>query len=201
MRSEIFNRIRAATAALPAKAPQPEYDPALTRALPRLEGASLPEVFRRNLEAVNGKHMESAPELAAWLKENGHFRGYCDPALWDVVGAALAAAGLEVASEYDRERYDDYQFGVTRACGGIAETGTLILDDATTSHRLAALSPWVHVAVLDPANLLHTLADGLAALGDRPNVIWCTGPSKTADVEGILIEGVHGPGQQIALMV
>jgi len=32
-------------------------------------------------------------------------------------------------------------------------------------------------------------------------VIWCTGPSKTADVEGILIEGVHGPGQQIALVV
>jgi L-lactate utilization protein LutC len=34
-----------------------------------------------------------------------------------------------------------------------------------------------------------------------PNIIWCTGPSKTADVEGILIEGVHGPGEQIALLV
>ena len=44
-------------------------------------------------------------------------------------------------------------------------------------------------------------AQAVAALGSDPNVIWCTGPSKTADVEGILIEGVHGPGAQIALIV
>ena len=36
---------------------------------------------------------------------------------------------------------------------------------------------------------------------DAPNTIWCTGPSKTADVEGILIEGVHGPGEQVALLI
>lgn len=42
--------------------------------------------------------------------------------------------------------------------------------------------------------------DAIAALGDDPNVIFCTGPSKTADVEGILIEGVHGPGEQVALI-
>ena len=38
-------------------------------------------------------------------------------------------------------------------------------------------------------------------LGNDPNTIWVTGPSKTADVEGILIEGVHGPGAQIALLL
>ena len=45
------------------------------------------------------------------------------------------------------------------------------------------------------------ISQAVAALGDDPNVIWCTGPSKTADVEGILIEGVHGPGEQLALIV
>ena len=45
------------------------------------------------------------------------------------------------------------------------------------------------------------MATAIAALGDDPNVIFCTGPSKTADVEGILIEGVHGPGEQVALIV
>jgi len=41
----------------------------------------------------------------------------------------------------------------------------------------------------------------VTSLGTDPNVIWVTGPSKTADVEGILIEGVHGPGEQIAWLV
>ena len=56
----------------------------------------------------------------------------------------------------------------------------------------AASTPWF-------AN--PTDGDASNALGDSPNIIWCTGPSKTADVEGILIEGVHGPGEQIALLV
>ena len=66
---------------------------------------------------------------------------------------------------------------------------------------LAALAPWVHVAVVPRRSIHVDLPEAVAALGDDPNIIWCTGPSKTADVEGILIEGVHGPGVQIALLV
>src|SRR6185369_15589111 len=80
---------------------------------------------------------------------------------------------------------DDYQFGVTRAAGAIAETGSLILTEATTARRLAALAPWIHIAVLDPERIHEHVGEAIAALGDDPNVIWCTGPSKTADVEGI----------------
>jgi L-lactate dehydrogenase complex protein LldG len=70
-----------------------------------------------------------------------------------------------------------------------------------TSRRLAALAPWVHVAVVERSTIFSDLPAAVAALGTDPNVIWCTGPSKTADVEGILIEGVHGPGAQIALVL
>src|SRR5690606_29512613 len=116
------------------------------------------------------------------------------------VGSRLATAGLTVETDYDRDRFEDYQFGITRASGAIAESGTLILDDEKTSHRLAALSPWVHVAVVNRDDIHRTIPDAIAAFGDSPNIVWCTGPSKTADVEGILIEGVHGPGEQIALL-
>jgi L-lactate dehydrogenase complex protein LldG len=201
MRADIFAKLHAVTGAVKVKAPLPDYDPALTHALPRLEGGDLLAIFRRNLHAVNGKAMDSTDELARFLTTTGHLRGYCDPVLMERVGHALAAAGLIVACDYDRSRYDDYQFGITRASGAIAESGTLILDDETTSRRLAALTPWVHVAVLERHTIHRTIADALAALGDRANVIWCTGPSKTADVEGILIEGVHGPGEQIALLL
>ena len=200
-RTAIFAKIEAATAALQTKAPLPDYDVTLTHSLPKLAGTDLWEIFRRNFQAVNGRPMESVAQLIEFLQTTGQLHGYCDPALFDLIGSQLAAAGLTVETAYDRTRYDDYQFGITRASGAIAESGTLILDDERTSRRLAALPPWVHVAVLVRPEIHRTISDALAALGDSPNIIWCTGPSKTADVEGILIEGVHGPGEQIALVV
>jgi L-lactate dehydrogenase complex protein LldG len=200
-RAAIFSKIETATAALKTKAAYPEYDLSLVHSAPKLAGTDLWEIFSRNFSAVNGKPMNSISELADFLKSNQQLHGYCDPALYDRIGSPLAAAGLTVETEYDRSRYEDYQFGVTRASGAIAESGSVILDDNRTSHRLAALSPWVHVAVVERAEILRTIPDAIAAFGDSPNIIWATGPSKTADVEGILIEGVHGPGEQIALLL
>jgi len=200
-RATIFASIEAATAAIQTKAPLPDYDVTITHALPKLEGSDLWQIFRRNFTAVNGKTMESIAEMMDFLKTNGYTRGYCDPALFGIIGTQLIASGFGLSTDFDRSRYDDYQFGITRATGAIAESGTLILDDERTSRRLAALAPWVHVAVLQRPEIHRTISDALAALGDNPNIIWCTGPSKTADVEGILIEGVHGPGEQIALLL
>jgi L-lactate dehydrogenase complex protein LldG len=200
-RTTIFRKIQSATGTLKEKTSLPEYDVAVTHSAPKLEGNDLWEIFCRNFMAVHGRPMSSVEELAAFLQSTGQLHGYCDPALFDAVGAKLTAAGLAVETTYDRTRYDDYQFGITRATGAIAESGTLIIDDDRTSHRLAALSPWVHVAVLERGEIHRAISDAIAALGDSPNIIWCTGPSKTADVEGILIEGVHGPGEQIALLV
>lgn len=201
MRDTIFSKIKSATSDLKNKAPLPEYDITITHSQPKLEGSDLWEIFCRNFAAVHGRAMSSVADLAGFLKSTNQLHGYCDPALMEAVGSKLAAAGLTVETSYDRARYDDYQFGITRASGAIAESGTVILDDDRTSHRLAALSPWVHVAVLEKQEIHRTISDAIAALGDSPNIIWCTGPSKTADVEGILIEGVHGPGEQIALMI
>jgi L-lactate dehydrogenase complex protein LldG len=125
--------------------------------------------------------------------------GYCDPVLWPGL-APHFGADFTVETEFDRTRIDDYAFGITRAAGGVAETGTIILTDASTSRRLGALTPWVHIAVLNRSEIFADLSQAVAALGDDPNVIWCTGSSSTADVEGILIRGVHGPGVQIALV-
>ena len=201
MRESIFAKIESANAALESKAAYPKYDLSLVHSLPKLEGSDLWEIFSRNFSAVNGKPMASVDELIEFLKLTGQLHGYCDPALFDAVGRPLAAAGLTMETEYHRDRYDDYQFGITRASGAIAESGSVIIDDTRTSHRLAALSPWVHVAVLERGEIHRSIPDAIAAFGDSPNIIWCTGPSKTADVEGILIEGVHGPGEQIALLL
>ena len=197
-RETILGKVKAALAPLPQRAAMPEYDSAIELARERQDAGDPRAEFASRLRAVNGELAESPAALAASLLARGWTHGYCDPVLWPSLAPHFGAA-FTVEQAFDRSRVDDYQFGITRAAGAIAETGTIILNDATTSSRLAALAPWAHVAVIPAAALYADLLQAVAALGADPNVIWCTGPSKTADVEGILIEGVHGPGAQIAL--
>lgn len=198
-RESILSRVRGALAPLHERAPLPQYDSEIAVLRKLVAGRDLVELFAERIRRVNGLALTSAGALAEFLRQNKWMRGYCDPVVWPKLESAFA--GFTVETEFDRARVDDYTFGITRAAGAIAESGSIILNDGVTSRRLAALAPWVHVAVIDRATIHPDLPTAVAALGDDPNVVWVTGPSKTADVEGILIEGVHGPGQQIGLVL
>ncbi|MGC4094012.1 MAG: LUD domain-containing protein [Polyangiaceae bacterium] len=199
-RELIFARIRQALSALPQRTALPAFETELL--LSRHAKSPLPriELFRQRLERVNGRVFRDVAGLAEFLRERKALRGYVDPTLLGLVAPALRSP-FQLYTDYQRARVDDYDFGLTRAAGGIAETGSLVLNDAVTSRRLGALTPWIHVALLYESELYLHLPEAVAALGDDPNVVFCTGPSKTADVEGILIEGVHGPGEQVALLL
>ena len=199
-REQILGRVREALAPLQRRAPLPEWDATLAVRRGTREAGDLWTLFAERLKAVNGTPLTAPADLVALLDAGGWRHGYCDPALAPGLRGAFPA-GFILETEFDRRRIDDYQFGITAATGAIAETGTLILSDAGTSCRLGALAPWVHVAVLRRGQIFRDLPAAIAALPADPNVIWVTGPSKTADVEGILIEGVHGPGRQVALLV
>lgn len=199
-REAIFSRVRGALAPLHQRAPLPQYDSEIAVMRGLIAGRDGGEVFAERIQKVGGRAFTDPAALVAHLRAAGWLRGYCDPVLWPRLSAHFGADFI-VETEFDRKRVDDYAFGITRAAGAIAETGTIILNDATTSRRLGALAPWVHVAVVERSTIVEDLPAAVATLGADRNVIWCTGPSKTADVEGILIEGVHGPGAQIALVV
>ncbi len=199
-RESILSRVRGALAPLHKRTALPQYDSELAVMRKLVAGRDLAELFAERIKRVNGIALTSPAALVEHLRQNKALHGYCDPALWGKLAPAFGP-DFKVETEFDRARIDDYAFGITRAAGAIAESGTIILADTTTSRRLAALAPWVHVAVIERATIHPDLPSAVGAFGAEPNIIWVTGPSKTADVEGILIEGVHGPGQQIGLIV
>ena len=199
-RDSIFSKLRASLESVGEKTLLPDFDDSALVSKVRTTGTPR-EAFERNLTAAHGRVMDAPGDLIDFLKIEGLDLGYCDPSLMETIGNTLVSAGLELRTTFERANYEDYRFGITRATGGIAETGSLILDDTVTSDRMAALSPWVHIAVLSESDIHRTLPDAVSNLGPSRNIIWVTGPSKTADVEGILIEGVHGPGEQIAFIV
>ncbi len=160
-------------------------------------GLDLTDRFVAALEDAHGIPLRSVDDLANLLRGNGAAEGYVDP---DLLPLLAGLVGFRLHSDWDPSDPDRYAFGITRATLAIAESGTIVLTDTDTSARLGALAPWTHVAVLDPATIVPSIPDALARLGNDPNIIWVTGPSKTADVEGILIEGVHGPATQAVLI-
>lgn len=198
-REAVMGRVRKALAALPERAAMPEWDMDLSVVHKIVDGRDLLELLTERVKMTNATVVTDAAEIVRRLKEGGWRRGYCDPALLAQV-APFFGPEFSLSTEFDRTRVDDYDFGITRAAGAIAETGSIILNDRTTSRRLGALAPWVHIAVLSRGQILRTVGEAVLAMGDDPNVIWVTGPSKTSDIEGILIEGVHGPGIQYALV-
>ena len=199
-RDQILSRVQAALSPLPKRAPLPDWDHELVQMRTGQGTADRWEIFARRLSTVNGTPLTTMTELVSLLERKPCQRGYCDPALWPQLQSYFPSS-VHVETCFDRTRVDDYEFGITAAIGAIAETGTLILTDRGTSSRLGALAPWIHIAVLRQEQIHPDIPAALAALPDDPNVIWVTGPSKTADVEGILIEGVHGPGVQAALLI
>jgi L-lactate dehydrogenase complex protein LldG len=183
-----------------ANASYPDYTPDVARSAARLGYAQPLENFRANFEAAHGKFFSAISDFKQFLLAENGAVGYCDPALCDQFRLVLSPE-IKIVDTFDRSNPDICAFGITRAVGAIAESGTVILNDAMTSNRLGALAPWIHLAVVPKDSLHITISDAIATLGDDPNVVWVTGPSKTADIEGILVEGVHGPGIQACLFL
>lgn len=126
------------------------------------------------------------------------------------VGPLLAELNVQTVDHGDLARLDRAaqratamaaDLGITSANWAIAETGTLVLRAQPGQERLASLLPPLHVAIVEPAQLVPDLYDVFrhlesAGLDNLPsNLTLVTGPSKTGDIELQLTTGVHGPGQ------
>ena len=84
------------------------------------------------------------------------------------------------------------EVGFTLAEKAIAESGSLLLSAEKGRRRMASLAPEIHVCLVPRNSIMKTLEEGLASLPDRTCVL-ITGSSRTADIEGVLVRGVHGP--------
>lgn len=197
-REKILSDIKKALNSLPERTAYPEWDDALPVSRSIDLAGSMIQQFATRLQAAGGHYYESVEDLGDYLISNKYTFGYCDPLLADLFSGI---DGIRFDTDYAVTRVDDYQFGITKASAGIAESGTIVLKDSETSDRLGALAPWVHIAVLKQSEIVPCPLQAIEQFGEDPSIIFCTGPSKTADVEGILIVGVHGPGVQIALVI
>ena len=151
--------------------------------------ASLVDLFKENVEAVNGHCIVTRDPSQAVTRITTDLGAR-------KIAVSEAAPGAKEIFEYD--------VGITTAQAAIAETGTLVLDSARERNRLISLVPPVHIAIVNASSIFQTLGEALAFIYQNgnisPAVTFITGPSRTADIELTLAIGVHGP-QELYVIV
>jgi L-lactate dehydrogenase complex protein LldG len=203
-REKIMGRV---ATALGKAANETPVCPALPEAVVRqVEAGSVDALwalFARRLEELGDTAVRfaSAAEARMWLVDDlkskhlnegvydGDVKGLLQPedAAW---------AGIRLEGAMDRGRVLAARFGVTRVDWAIAETGTLVIASGPGRSRLTSLAPEAHYALLPMGRLVADIVDVLGEEGRETDAgarAWITGSSRTADLEGILVHGAHGP--------
>ncbi|QDU32483.1 Lactate utilization protein C [Poriferisphaera corsica] len=150
------------------------------------------DVFRRLCEKYQAKKV-----IRGWGKKLD------DLGLETVIDDAGAVLYVPADGVCNFEGQYDAEIGVTDVTAALAETGTLVIesgkDGGGGGGRGASLVPECHVAIVRECDLVADMIDYWARFkgiegNDQPSSkVFITGPSKTADIEGVLITGVHGP--------
>ena len=89
----------------------------------------------------------------------------------------------------------------------IAESGTVLLASDGSSRQISLL-PTAHLVLATPDQVFPDLAAVFDELGTAPEegrlpaaLTLITGPSRTADIEKVLIRGAHGPVRQLTWVI
>jgi L-lactate dehydrogenase complex protein LldG len=140
------------------------------------------------------------------LRTVGGSRVVVDGLAPDLLGAVRPAlAGCDVLDPVMLRSLDsqfDAHASITGVVAAIAETGTLVVASDAGRSRGAFIVPPVHIAIVSETDLIPDMLDLWPRVGRPPTALTLiSGPSKTADIEGILVTGVHGPGAVHAILV
>ena len=173
------------------RAKQPAPVPALCD-IPLFEQprASLLADFREALVRMGGKFAEPGPgeDVERFILSLFPEAQVVCSAVPEVKGTRPLAGILEPAA------LADVDVGVVRAAFAVAETGSIWLSETELQVNSLGFLPQHLVALLDPrdivGNLHHAYRD--PRFKTARYAVLVSGPSATADIEGVLIHGAQG---------
>lgn len=103
-----------------------------------------------------------------------------------------------IATEIDIQK--DNAVGLCWAEYGVAETGSFVVHSSPEMPILLNFLPLYLIAVIPKSKILHymddyaLIANDIAKKGETPrNMCLISGVSGTTDIEGVLVQGAHGP--------
>lgn len=177
--------------------PHPDYEDS---PLYKDEEESLDVTFARELTTAGGHfiycdgEIQVIENLIALVEELEVSKIYA----WDTeVRKLLETYGFPYL-QTDKD-FENAEIGITSCDALVARNGSILVSSGNYSGRRLSIYPPIHIIFAKASQLVMDIKHGLALLKDNyPNGIpsmisLITGPSRTADIEKMLVLGAHGP--------
>ncbi len=192
--------------------------------LPKEQAFSYPELTRNEQVTLFCQQLESnhaqiiktsAADVALVLKEqlkqrnidsllygkNSFYSSMIEP-----VANQLKLKSYDFNLDGNKETlFNDYPAAVSSSRCAIAATGSIVLWPDKNEPRTLSLVPPVHFVIVDANNLyanFSILLETQQWQNKLPtNVVFISGPSKTADIQQTLAYGAHGPKELVVLLL
>lgn len=175
--------------------------------------------FKSELEKINGEcfvasNYEDAAKInSSIIKQNQYKSAVINNSL-PLKESILLDSSINIKSVRELAVGEDYkkelaatEVGISYADYLVAKTGSAILIANNDEPRLLSLLPEASIIISEATNLVSDLSEAVKLLKDRnlfvgSNCITIiSGPSRTADIEKVLVTGVHGPKKLYVIIV
>jgi L-lactate dehydrogenase complex protein LldG len=170
--------------------------PRLDRPLPHVPAfdesppSSLLEAFKTSLHQMGGIFLDppaSGDTLAPVRAKIANAKIVCST-------VPEIAGNRDIATVGVPQNLADVDFAIVRASFAVAETGSVLLSETDLQVNAVAYLAQHLIVLLDPADIVVNLhhAYRRPEFRDSHYASFHTGPSATADIEGVLIHGAQG---------
>jgi len=169
----------------------------------------LSEVLRTEFKRV-ASAKAAAHHIAQLAEENGwKTLALHAGTLNDAIAAELppTLSLLRIESGYDRDALEAADAGLTECETLVAQTGSACVTALSSGGRTLSVLPPHHLIVAREEQLVADLAEAYQRLAAKyatnyPSFIgFISGPSRTGDIERILVLGAHGPKKLTILLL
>jgi L-lactate dehydrogenase complex protein LldG len=188
----------------------------LRRFLPQVPGdfAGQVALFAERSESLKTEFLSCADEAAAstalkLLSDREGWESVAFPADSEIQGLLIdiSIAKLEVSRSTVKTDLEKVSAGITACDALIAQTGSVLLTARSGGGRALSVLPVHHVVVANSSQLVPDLPAAFELLQKKygPNfpsfMTFITGPSRTGDIERVLVLGAHGPRKLTVILV
>ncbi|MDZ7269769.1 MAG: LUD domain-containing protein [candidate division KSB1 bacterium] len=119
----------------------------------------------------------------------------------------LQTAIAVVEADLPHREFASYKAGITTVEFLVARTGSLVVSSAGSGGRRLSVLPPFHLAIATVDQVTSSLEEALAGFHKSGRehltsvLTIITGPSRTADIEKILVLGAHGPRRLAVILI